>query len=151
MKKINHLVNKGKKIICWNKIGIGLFVLGLISLGLTVVLTTTTKHPFYIYSLILMLPMIIVAAIYDNTVKQILDEILNVFEERLKWGINNDDIYSSTHSHIKEVSVSEYTIIIECNSENISEISSLTKEIINGINSDLPPKFQLKAGILVKV
>ena len=98
MKKINHLVNKGKKIICWNKIGIGLFVLGLISLGLTVVLTTTTKHPFYIYSLILMLPMIIVAAIYDNTVKQILDEILNVFEERLKWGINNDDIYSSTHS-----------------------------------------------------
>jgi len=149
MEKLYSLIEKCKKIVRLNLISLILFCIGVLSLSVTVVLTVKTTHPFYLYSLIPTIPFFIVGGIYDHVVNQILREILRIFKDRLKWGINNDDIYNTTHSQIKEASTTRYTIIVKCPQKHAHVVSSLVQEIVTDFNKELPPKLQLLPSVKV--
>ncbi len=151
MEKLNKLITKAMKIVIWNRIGLILFILGIISFGITIVFTATTKHPYYILSILLMIPMFIIAGIFDRTVSRILDEILKIFKNRLRWGINNDDIFFALRSHITESDVGKYTVIVECRKEHLNDIMVILKEIVNSLNSELPPRFHLDISVTTKL
>ena len=151
MEKLNLLIQKGKKMVIWNRIGYILFLLGLISLVFTIALPITTKPLFILFSFMLIVPIFIIGSIYDKIVNQILNELLIIFNDRLKWGINNDVIYDSTHSYIEEFRISQYTLVVECSQSYIDEVSNLVREIINDINNDLPPKFKLVSIVRLKL
>lgn len=143
MEKINELMYKYKKTIIWNRIGIILFIIGLISLGITTVVSTLSKGPYLILSFLLTMPCIISAYRYTSITNNILDEMLELFNSRFRWRLNNDDIFFSTKSVIQENDIEKYELIIECNPKYIAEISNVSTEVINSLNQKLHPRFHL--------